>query len=192
MATYVKGDAVANATSYELLEKTVTSGEMASVTKVLADETTCHTSSKLGKETCEIVEGSGYHVYADFPVVVGKKYMVSSGCYRTWLLDAEGNGLVNFSFQDYTTGYTVTNENAAVMRLTFTGSTLDRKDTITYEDEVGGEATYNTLATANEINFNLSEQSLAAGSHTLVVKAKGDGVNYLDSDYSNEVVYTAE
>lgn len=29
----------------------------------------------------------------------------------------------------------------------------------------------------------------AAGDHTLVVKAKADG--YEDSDYSNEVVYTA-
>ena len=48
---------------------------------------------------------------------------------------------------------------------------------------------YNSLAEANEINFDVSAMNLAAGDHTLVVKAKADG--YEDSDVSNEVVYTA-
>lgn len=47
---------------------------------------------------------------------------------------------------------------------------------------------YNSLATANSINFNVSALGLSVGNHTLVVKAKADG--YEDSDYSNEVVYT--
>lgn len=47
---------------------------------------------------------------------------------------------------------------------------------------------YNSLAEANEINFDVSAMNLAAGDHTLVVKAKADG--YEDSDVSNEVVYT--
>ena len=49
---------------------------------------------------------------------------------------------------------------------------------------------YASLATANEINFEVSALGLGGGNHTLVVKAKADG--YEDSDYSNEVVYEVE
>jgi hypothetical protein len=56
--------------------------------------------------------------------------------------------------------------------------------------EKTAEGTYNSLETKNEINFELNTLGLAAGDHTLVVKAKADG--YEDSDYSNEVVYTIE
>lgn len=58
--------------------------------------------------------------------------------------------------------------------------------------EKTAEGEYNSLATANSINFEVSALGLAEGDHTLVVKAKGDGVNYTDSDVSNEVVYTVE
>lgn len=44
-------------------------------------------------------------------------------------------------------------------------------------------------ATASDINFDVSEIVADGNSHTFVVQAKGDGVNYLDSDYSNEVTY---
>jgi hypothetical protein len=47
---------------------------------------------------------------------------------------------------------------------------------------------YTSLATANEINFEVSALNLAAGDHKLAVKAKADG--YEDSDYSNELTYT--
>lgn len=56
--------------------------------------------------------------------------------------------------------------------------------------EKTAEGVYNSLAEASEINFELDSLGLAAGDHTLVVKAKADG--YEDSDYSNEVVYTVE
>lgn len=49
-------------------------------------------------------------------------------------------------------------------------------------------SSYASLATAEEINFEVSALGLSAGSHTLVVKAKADG--YADSDYSNELEYT--
>lgn len=49
---------------------------------------------------------------------------------------------------------------------------------------------YTSLAEASEINFEVSALNLASGDHTLVVKAKADG--YVDSDYSNEVVYSVE
>lgn len=54
------------------------------------------------------------------------------------------------------------------------------------EKTAGGE--YLPLADASEINFALEDMRLAEGDHTLVVVAKADG--YLNSDYSNEVVYT--
>lgn len=56
--------------------------------------------------------------------------------------------------------------------------------------EKASGGTYQTLATAEEINFELDGLGLSGGDHTLVVKAKADG--YQDSDYSNEVVYTVE
>ena len=56
--------------------------------------------------------------------------------------------------------------------------------------EKASDGTYQTLATAEEINFELDGLGLAVGNHTLAVKAKADG--YQDSDYSNEVVYTVE
>lgn len=191
MATYVKGDAVENATSYELLEKLVKAGEVVSVTKTLSEVTTGHAYSKVTSASCEIAPSSGtsYHVYADLPVEVGKTYVVSSGCYRTWLLDAEGVGLEHFSFQDFSEGYTVRNDRAVAMRLCFTGGAVSEKDTVTY-DEVGeGGTTYESRATASEINFEVSALGLPAGDHILVVKAKADGYN--DSEYSNEVVYKA-
>lgn len=46
------------------------------------------------------------------------------------------------------------------------------------------------LATKNEINFNLDELNLSAGTYTLAVKAKANG--YEDSDFSNEVIYSVE
>lgn len=52
--------------------------------------------------------------------------------------------------------------------------------------------TYNSLATASEINFEVSAMDFAAGDHLLAVKAKGDGVNYSDSDPSETVTYTVE
>jgi hypothetical protein len=50
------------------------------------------------------------------------------------------------------------------------------------------DGTYTSLAEASEINFEVSALNLASGDHTLVVKAKANG--YVDSDYSNEVVYS--
>lgn len=58
----------------------------------------------------------------------------------------------------------------------------------TYElfEKVGNR--YNSIATNNEIDFHLEELGIGYGTHTLAVKAKADG--YMNSDYSNEVVYT--
>ena len=49
-------------------------------------------------------------------------------------------------------------------------------------------STYNSLSTAEEINFEVSAMGLAVGDHVLVVKAHADG--WESSEYSNEKVYT--
>ena len=46
---------------------------------------------------------------------------------------------------------------------------------------------YNSLATASEINFEVSAMDFEAGDHVLVVKAHADG--YESSEYSNAVTY---
>lgn len=51
------------------------------------------------------------------------------------------------------------------------------------------DGTYNSLATAEEINFEVSALGLAAGAHVLAVKAHADG--YASSEYSDPVTYTA-
>lgn len=54
--------------------------------------------------------------------------------------------------------------------------------------EKASDGTYTSLATAAEINFEVSALGLGSGDHTLVVKAHADG--YDSSAYSNEVVYS--
>lgn len=67
-----------------------------------------------------------------------------------------------------------------------TDGTAVTKD-VSYElFEKVGEA-YNSLATGDEINFEVSALGLAVGNHSLVVQAHADG--YDSSDYSNEVKY---
>lgn len=68
-----------------------------------------------------------------------------------------------------------------------TDGTAVTKD-VSYElFEKVGEA-YNSLATGNEIKFEVSALGLLEGKHTLVVQAHADG--YESSDYSNEVEYS--
>lgn len=55
--------------------------------------------------------------------------------------------------------------------------------------EKNGDGSYTKLAEKDVIDFEVSAMDFEEGDHTLVVKAKADG--YEDSDYSNEVVYTA-
>lgn len=47
---------------------------------------------------------------------------------------------------------------------------------------------YSSLRTASSLDFNLDSLNLASGAHTFAVKAKAEG--YIDSEYSNELVYT--
>lgn len=48
------------------------------------------------------------------------------------------------------------------------------------------------LATANEINFEVSAMGLAAGEHSLVVRATTTAEGFENSDYSEPVTYTAD
>lgn len=48
------------------------------------------------------------------------------------------------------------------------------------------------LATANEINFEVSAMGLAVGEHSLVVRATTTAEGFENSDYSDPVTYTAD
>lgn len=50
------------------------------------------------------------------------------------------------------------------------------------------DGSYISLATAEEINFEVSAMEFEAGDHVLVVRAHANG--YTSSDYSDEVTYT--
>jgi len=65
------------------------------------------------------------------------------------------------------------------------GNTVENATSYELFEKVGG--TYTSLATASEINFDVSALAFSGGNHVLVVKAKGEG--YADSNYSNEVIY---
>ena len=53
-------------------------------------------------------------------------------------------------------------------------------------EKVSGE--YILLATSETPDFDLSAMELAAGDHVMALRARGSG--YMDSGYSNEVVYS--
>lgn len=189
MATYVKGDAVENATTYELCEV------------VAGDKWNAHT---YGESIFEYVEGkymnaagtewteqAGYKSFQTTITTQKKFYCpeVAAGNYLQIVVRSGDSG-TRYRTSD---GTLPTSEDTAVSLsagdvLTMSSTTYGDTAVIYFYEPTSEGATYNALATASEINFNLSEMGFATGNHTLVVKAKADG--YDDSDYSNEVVYT--
>lgn len=66
------------------------------------------------------------------------------------------------------------------------GNAVENATSYELLEKVG--STYNSLATNEEIDFEVSALGLSTGEHILVVKAKAEG--YSDSDYSNEIIYS--
>ena len=200
MATYVKGNAVENATSYELLEKiepeagepiTKTYSE-AGFISASSGAVTNTSSTWIHSDFIKISELTGeVGIFVGHASVANVAYY-SSNDYETYLGHAgSGNGAIgavsNTAMVDVSVikGYAPEGANYVVF------STDASKKTLSVTMiQSSGEITYNSLATDAEINFDVSALGLAAGNHTFVVKAKADG--YTDSDYSNEVTYTAE
>lgn len=242
MATFVKGNAVANATEYELIEKIIpVSGEIESPNLYNVDIV-----NQYYKGGCFLAASAKWYVSAGFtstnliplnrPVELyfyGLKQGVEM--HLTWYDSTAtegapttdqvgvgniapvggftikngtnvGNGNVTFTYTTDSKGtacHKLTMASsyqtaAAYIRLGISNQSLASNLAAIYICEGeryqmvtgDGEITYESRATASEINFDVSALGLAAGDHTFVVKAKADG--YTDSDYSNEVVYTAK
>lgn len=202
MATYVKGNTVANATSYELIEKKTAGAS--------AGETVTTEYSNAGYmlvSTGALTGASSTWIHSDFIQIdtltdgddglcakkfVGHSQVAAVAFYSAASEGSFVNAYIATNADCNNSGLTaakvkeLAGENAQYVVFSTDGSKATLE--VTTSGASGGETTYNTLATASEINFNLSALSLSAGEHTLMVKAKADG--YTDSDYSNEVVYT--
>lgn len=203
MATYVKGDAVANATSYELIEKVnpasgdVTTTKYSNVGYVLAT-------------TGALTGASSTWIHSDFIKVSDLADDTDGVCVKTFIGHGTVAAMAFYSAKDdfgsFTEGYILSNTSAnataqsvaqvkanitndASTYVVFSTDGSKAELQVTAASGGNGEVTYETIATASDINFDVSEIVADGNSHTFVVQAKGDGVNYLDSDYSNEVTY---
>ena len=243
MATYVKGNAVANATQYELIEKILpVTGEIESPNLFDLD-----TVNQYYKNGCFLAASAKWYSVVSFistsllPLardngaaelyIYGVK--TTAEMHLTWwgedaveeapTADVVGTGSVysvgGFTIKNGTnvgsgnTTMEVVTDSKGVecLKLTIaktynplakyirlgigTSAYTSRSDIYISVGERfqvvddGGETTYETRAIDSSINFEVSALGLPAGDHTFVVKAKANG--YEDSDYSNEVVYTA-
>ena len=244
MAVFVKGNAVANATSYELIEKVMpVNGEVESPNLYNVDVV-----NQYYKSGCFLAASAKWYSVASFistnliPLhrdsgdavlyIYGVK--TTTEMHLTWwgadaveeapTADVVGTGSVysvgGFTVKNGTnvgSGNTVLevvtdSKGTECLKLTIrktynplanyirlgigTSAYTSRNDVFICDGERfqvvdgGEERTYNILVTGEEINFEVSALGLATGDHILMVKAKADG--YEDSDYSNEVAYTAE
>lgn len=201
MATYVKGDAVANAASYELLEKISAAGNLIDI----ANPTSANAVWSYNETTREWTATNSNsanlrwdaELEAGVTVVFSADYVVNSGSFILTIRNSTGTILVSTTVLNtgtYSAKYTTT--EAGTYQFRTAGNQAENsavcsnvRAEIQSDDGETAEDTYVSLATGSEINFDVSALGLAAGDHTLVVKAKADG--YEDSDYSNEVVYTA-
>lgn len=196
-SVYVRGDAVANATSYELYEK-VTTGDSVLVDVNLVAESDYKNdgfyrpAGTLGTSTA--------YAYTDL-ISVAECTQVTIHAYIKTVSVAP---VVWFDAnQEYISGETLTAEQA-VGEFTATYdvpdgavyavfskqdyASLDVAVTAKKYEVSNTEVSYNLLAAATAIDFEVSALGLGAGDHVLVVKAKAAG--YTDSSYSNEVTYT--
>lgn len=199
MATFIKGDAVANATSYELIEKI----------EPVAGEATTNTYSDAGyvlASTGALTGSTSTWVYSPFIKLSELADNADGICVEKFISHGTVAAISYYTEADFNSWLSAmtfaqvgkasataeaVRSNAPDGAVYVVFSTDGSKATleVTTAASGDGETTYEVRATKNEINFEVSALGLSAGNHTLVVKAKADG--YEDSDYSNELVYTA-
>lgn len=198
MAKYIKGVGVPNATTYELFQKIVTGGG------VVETKTYDH-KGYIAATSGAVTNPSSTWIHSDFIKMdeltgefggicphgsVASVAYYSDTDYGTYLgsLSSHSSGIM--ALPDGNNPVSTIIDNAPVGSQYVIVSTDGSKYTLTVSTISSGVTSYHSLATKSEINFELTALGLGAGTHTLVVKAKADG--YLDSDYSNEVMYTVE
>lgn len=196
MAVYVKGNPVTNATSYELLEKkdselidfakasNIPAGWVYDAANNVYTMTNADYSNLRFNLTLEA--GATYLFKYTFSELTGGAQATIRNAANTTLHTM----MATKGADTYTQEFTPTESGEYSFRICGTGATCSGTLTEASVSIVGADVSYASLATAAAINFDVSALGLSAGKHTFVVKAKADG--YEDSDYSNEVVYTAE
>lgn len=192
MATYVRGDAVKNATSYELYE--VRTGELID----FANPTNIPSGWTKDGNTYKAVNAHYQNIRWSINLEAGVKYLFKytfaelNGAAQATIRDASNTTLLTIPAKigEASAEYTPSASGEYSFRIcptteASTGTLSDASVSV-----VGANESIVSLTTSNEINFNVSALGLATGDHTFVVKAKADG--YEDSDYSNKVTYTVE
>ncbi len=199
MGTFVKGNAVTNATSYDLFEKN--DGNLIDFANPSnVPSSGCWTWDSANNQwVC--LNSNAENIRWEFNLTAGMTIVWtfdievdegSSSIYATVRNSSnavKASGYLTKNTTEYTLSYTAEEDGTHSVRLGGATATNSARVSNMSVREEGVELGYSLLATASEINFEVSALGLEAGDHTLVVKAKADG--YEDSDYSNEVVYTA-
>ena len=179
MAFYIKGDAISNASYYELYENITAGSKLLNSIKIdfVDGKAPSGTSSSLQ-------DASTYYTYTVGAIPNATYTFQPYG--RVWTCDADMNGLRTIKLE--TTNTLSIESGEAFIIIAYKKANVEVSDaSVTIEL---GDSDKQYIAKNTEINFNLSNISFGTGSHSLVVKAKADGIE--DSDYSNVVTYTAE
>lgn len=197
---YIKGAAIENAKSYKLL-------------KVADDQYTDIGEQVIGKQnegfTRGYVDNTGAFVsdetigwgYTDF-IHINQLADINGACV---MLTPDTDNSINYYVASF---YADNDVNSFVSGLTYNdmnSSGFAAEDVVHYAQSQNAKYVVFSSRLRNaeslwvnftdSIFFNLDEYAdiLTAGeNYTLVVKAYGDGVNYIDSNYSNEVEYVVE
>lgn len=195
MATYIKGNSVANATSYELLEKKganrIDVATPASAPNCWSYDASTQTWTATNSNSSNLRYEA--NLEAGDTVTFSVDVVINSGTFimtiRTSANSIVATTTINKS-GTWTATYTVTESG------TYRFQTAGNQDTnsATYTNikvlvDGDPEYRYESITEDDEINFDVATLNFGTGDHILVVKAKADG--YEDSDYSNEVTYSA-
>ena len=216
MSTFIKGNSVANATKYALYEKLVNEqydpdnliynmnapGETTVngiMFNVLEDGSVLVSGTATKATTFAIYDTDTFTLNTGDYYLYGCPSGGSNTGYYLRLEYVAGGGKIITDVGSGATG-NVTNVYSNVPLTLYigieSGVTINNRLfkpllTKTRGDVFTGAASptvYTKLSEKSTIDFEVSAMGLAAGAHTLVVKATADG--YDDSDYSNEVTYT--
>ena len=199
---FIKGNNVANATSYELLENKNELIDFSKPTNIPAG----YWAKDEANNTYVMTNADYANLRWDFELEGGVTYLFSytfselNGRAQATMRSPSNatlftlSAIIDGTNSHYEAGtysheYAPAESGTYSFRICGLGETNSGILTNASVSVVGATDNYVPLTTVNgTLNFDLSTLNLATGAHMLVVKAKADG--YEDSDYSNTVTYT--
>ena len=177
MAFYIKGDAVPNASNYELYENMTAGNKLLNNIQIDFVDGKAPSSS-----SSSLQDASTYYTYTIGAIPNATYTFQPYG--RVWTYDAEMTGIRTIKLE--TTNTLSIESNEAFITVSYKKANVEAS-TASVTIELG-DSDKQYIAKNTEINFNLSDISFGTGNHSLVVKAEATGKE--DSDYSNIVTYT--